>query len=211
MNGTLHRMEMMVETIAVRAVTTTRQVTGQLETIQLKTTLPTGVNLNRTFMNSRKSVIKTRTANEGNLEVDRAVKTCWELSNRSMLRRPMVSCSIILRQRKMEIMLRMGSNLIRINRVVQENEEQWQVQSQTPFQQIRITERQAYLSSYHQVPHLWERKVARVETTTPIPDQIPPTISLVRKETPRQLSHRWLPQILRSNLNKINSLIRVKF
>ena len=204
-------MEMTVETLAVRAVTTTRGPMAQQAIIHLKTILPTDVNLNRTFLNSRKPVIKTKTANEGNLEVDKEAKACLGLSSKPMLHRPTVWYSIILRQRKTRIMLRMGSNLIRINRVVQVSEEQWQVRSQTLLQRIRTMEKQAYLSSYHQVPHLWGHRVVKVETTTQIPDQTPPIIFYPRKETPLQLSPRLPPQILRNNLNKTNSPTKAKF
>ena len=83
-------MEMTVETLAVRAVTTTRGPMAQQAIIHLKTILPTDVNLNRTFLNSRKPVIKTRTANEGNLEVVKEAKTCLGLSSKPMSHRPTV-------------------------------------------------------------------------------------------------------------------------
>ena len=75
MNVQVLPMGMMVGTIVGKVAIITKEPMAHQVTIHLRTILTDG-SLNRTFMNSRKSAIRTRTANEGNLEVAREDKTC---------------------------------------------------------------------------------------------------------------------------------------
>ena len=73
---TVHPLGMMAATIAARAATITQEATRKQATTRPKATQRMGVNLSRTFMNSRRSVIRTRTAREGNQGVAREAKPC---------------------------------------------------------------------------------------------------------------------------------------
>ena len=63
--------------IDARAATTTHQATDTMETTKLRATMPTTVNSNRTFMNSRRSAIKITKPRrkEDNLEAAKAGRT----------------------------------------------------------------------------------------------------------------------------------------
>ena len=74
----VHLLVMMEAIIAVKAATITLETMPKPATTHKMATQLTDVSLNRTFMNSRKPVIRIiRTAREGNLEAAREeLKTC---------------------------------------------------------------------------------------------------------------------------------------